>query len=95
MINIAVLGYGIVGSGVVELIKTNSASIGQRAGEEIAVKKILDIRDFPDSPDKELLTKNSEEIFADDSINIVAETIGGIGLHMSLQKEPLALESML
>jgi len=79
MINIAVLGYGVVGSGVVEVIKKNSLSISRRAGEEIGVKKILDIRDFPESPDRDLMTKNADEIFDDDSISIIVETIGGIG----------------
>lgn len=77
MVNIAILGYGVVGSGVAEVIKKNSSSISKKAGEEIVVKKILDIRDFPDSPDREVLTKNQEEVFNDDSISIVAETIGG------------------
>ena len=50
MINIAVLGYGTVGSGVVEVINTNHKSINKRAGAEINVKYVLDLRDFPDSP---------------------------------------------
>jgi len=79
MINIAVLGYGVVGSGVVEVVKKNEMSISKKAGEKIAVKRILDIRDFPDSPDAELITKNPDEIFNDDSISIIVETIGGIG----------------
>ena len=47
MIKIAVLGYGTVGSGVVEVLHTNAASIEKRAGEEIEVKYVLDLRDFP------------------------------------------------
>ncbi|MFA6308978.1 MAG: homoserine dehydrogenase [Clostridia bacterium] len=77
MVNIAVLGYGVVGSGVVEVIKKNRHSIGTRAGEEIKVKKVLDIRDFTDCPDAELMTKDAEEVFKDDSISILVETIGG------------------
>src|SRR5690242_15362638 len=91
MINIAVLGYGVVGSGVVEVIKKNGSSISQRAGKDIRVKKILDIRDFIDSPDKELLTKNAEDIFSDDSIEIIAETIGGIGIAYEFTKRALKL----
>lgn len=86
MVNVAVLGYGVVGSGVVEVISKNRVSISNRAGEEIAVKKILDIRDFPDSPDKNLLTKNAEDIFEDDSIKIIIETIGGIGIAYEFTK---------
>jgi len=78
MVYVAVLGYGVVGSGVVEVINRNSTSISKRAGEEIRVKKILDIRDFPESPDKDLLTKNPDEVFEDDSIKVVVETIGGL-----------------
>ena len=47
MVNIAVMGYGTVGSGVVEVINTNGDIINQRAGDEINIKYVLDIRDFP------------------------------------------------
>ena len=47
MINVAVLGYGTIGSGVVEVLQTNAAVIAKRVGEDIAVKYILDLRDFP------------------------------------------------
>ncbi|HEY5583630.1 MAG TPA: homoserine dehydrogenase [Ruminiclostridium sp.] len=77
MINVAILGYGVVGSGVAEVIKRNSQSIKQRAGTEIRVKWILDIRDFPDSPDKDVLTKNADDVFNDSSVDVVVETIGG------------------
>ena len=50
MVNIAVMGYGTVGSGVVEVINTNGAIINKRAGDEINVKYVLDIRDFPGDP---------------------------------------------
>ncbi len=75
--DIAILGYGVVGSGVAEVIRKNSQSIAARAGEFIRVKKILDIRDFPESPDCELITKNPEDVFGDPDIKVVAETIGG------------------
>ena len=92
MINVAVIGYGVVGSGVVEIIKKNCASISQKAGKEIKVKKVLDIRDFDDTcPDKELLTKNPQDIFGDESISIVIETIGGAKIAYEYTKK--ALES--
>lgn len=78
--DIAILGYGVVGSGVAEVIEKNGRSIADRAGEQIRVKKILDIREFPDSPDREKITKNPEEIFGDPDIKIVVETIGGTGV---------------
>ncbi|HPD00257.1 MAG TPA: homoserine dehydrogenase [Acetivibrio sp.] len=90
MINVAVLGYGIVGSGVVEIIKKNGISISEKAGQKICVKKILDIRDFPDSPDRELITKNSDEIMEDSSIGIIVETIGGTGIAYKLTKDALS-----
>jgi len=77
MVNVAILGYGVVGSGVAEVIRKNSESIAQRAGTEIRVKWILDIRDFPDSPDKDVLTKNADDVFNDKEVDIVVETIGG------------------
>ena len=54
MVNIAVLGYGTVGSGVVEVIKTNGACINRRIGDELRVKYVLDIRDFPGDPVEEI-----------------------------------------
>lgn len=77
MANVAILGYGIVGSGVSEVIRTNAKSIEKRAGQSVTVKKILDIRDFTEGPDLNLLTKNADEVFENTDIDIVVETIGG------------------
>lgn len=89
MVNIAVLGYGVVGSGVVEVIRKNSESISNRAGKQVVVKKILDIRDFPGSPDSKLLTKNADEVFDDSTISIIIETIGGAGIAYEFTKRAL------
>jgi len=78
IMDIAIIGYGVVGSGVAEVIRKNSQSIAARAGEPIRVKRILDIKDIPDGPDSELLTKNPDDVFNDRSISVVTETIGGI-----------------
>ncbi|MGE5613883.1 MAG: homoserine dehydrogenase [Bacillota bacterium] len=75
--DIAIAGYGVVGSGVAEVIRKNGQSIASRAGEQIRVKKILDIRDFPEGPDSMLFTKNPDDIFNDPDIRVVVETIGG------------------
>lgn len=75
--DIAIIGYGVVGSGVAEVIRKNSQSIAARAGEQLNVKKILDIRDFPDGPDSAVLTKDPDEVFNDNDIRVVVETIGG------------------
>lgn len=92
MINVAILGYGVVGSGVAEVIRKNGQSIGIRAGDEIRVKKILDIRDFPEGPDSSLFTKNAEDVFGDESIGIIAETIGGVGVAQEFTKKAFSLK---
>lgn len=84
--NVAILGHGVVGSGVAEVIQKNSNSINMRAGESIRLAKILDIRDFPDCPYGELFTKNPDDIFNDPSIDIVVETIGGEGIAFEYTK---------
>lgn len=75
--DVAIIGYGVVGSGVAEVIRKNSQSIAARAGEPIRVKKILDIKDIAEGPDRELLTKNPDDVFNDPEISVVVETIGG------------------
>lgn len=92
MINVAILGYGVVGSGTAEVIRKNSQSIALRAGDEIQVKRILDIRDFPEGPDSSLLTKDAEAVFGDDSISIVVETIGGAGIAHEFTKRAFSLK---
>ena len=78
MISIAVLGYGVVGSGVVEVIRTNGAIIGHRIGKELNIKYVLDLRDFPYDPVKEILTHDFQEILEDSDVKIVVEAMGGI-----------------
>ncbi len=75
---IAVMGYGIVGSGVVELFEKNKQSIIRRSTQsDLSLKYILDIRDFPDCPYHSLFTKNFYDILQDDEVKIVVETMGG------------------
>ena len=78
MINIAVLGYGTVGSGVVEVINTNHESINKKAGEEINIKYVLDLRDFPGDPIQEKIVHDFETIINDPEVKIIAEVMGGI-----------------
>ena len=75
---IAVMGYGTVGSGVIEVLKTNQLSIDERAGSHIKVKYVLDLRDFPGDPVEEILTHDVEDILNDDAIRIVVEVMGGV-----------------
>ena len=78
MVNIAVLGYGTVGSGVVEVINTNGTRINQRVGDEIAVKYVLDLRDFPEDPIQEKIVHDYDVILSDPEVKIVVEVMGGI-----------------
>jgi len=77
MINIAVLGFGVVGSGVVHVLDKNSDIIAHNAGQDIIVKYILDVREFTDSPYKRLFINDFETIINDQEITVVVEAIGG------------------
>ena len=87
---IAVLGYGVVGSGVVELLFKNAGSIAKNAKENIDVKYIVDIRDFPNDPHKALFIKDFEQVLHDDEIDTVVEVIGGLNPAYSFVKRSLA-----
>lgn len=76
--NIAVLGYGTVGSGVVEVLTTNRETITKRAGEAIDVKYVLDLRDFPGDPIQEKIVHDYQVILDDPEIKIVVEVMGGV-----------------
>ncbi|MCI8441608.1 MAG: homoserine dehydrogenase [Provencibacterium sp.] len=78
MEKIAVMGFGVVGSGVVELCDKNSASIRRRAGTDIEVKYILDLRDFPESSYAGMVIHDFETILNDPEISVVAEVMGGM-----------------
>ena len=78
MVNIAVLGYGTVGSGVVEVMNTNGKRINQRVGDEIYIKYVLDLREFPDDPIQEKLVHDFDLIVNDPDVQIVVEVMGGI-----------------
>ena len=78
MVNIAVLGYGTVGSGVVEVLNTNKESIGKKAGDEIQIKYVLDLRDFPGDPIQNKIVHDIDIILNDEDIKIVVEAMGGI-----------------
>ncbi len=78
MVQVAVMGYGVVGSGVVEVLTEHIGSITKRAKEEINVKYILDIREFPDSPFADRFTKDFEQILNDEEVKVVAEVMGGV-----------------
>lgn len=78
MVNIAVLGYGTVGSGVVEVIKKNHDIISKKAGKEIGIKYVLDLRDFPGDPVQSILTHDFDDILNDEDVQVVVEVMGGV-----------------
>ena len=78
MIQVAVLGYGTVGSGVVEVIETNKELINQRIKGQINVKYILDLRDFPGDPYEKKVVHDYEQIINDDEVSVVVEVMGGV-----------------
>ncbi len=77
MIKVSVLGYGTVGSGVVEILKENSELIQKRVGQEVVVKYVLDLRDFPGDPVEEILVHDFNIIAEDPEVDVVVETMGG------------------
>lgn len=78
MIKVAIMGYGTVGSGVYEVIKTNQKSIDKKVGQELQIKYVLDLREFPGDPVMDVLTHDFEDIIGDEEIRIVAEVMGGL-----------------
>ena len=89
MIQIAVLGYGTVGSGVVEVINTNHASINKKAGDEINIKYVLDLRDFPGDPIQEKVVHDFDIILNDPEVKIIAEVMGGVEPAYTFTKKAL------
>ena len=78
MVNVAVLVYGTVGSGVVKVIDTNHDSILEKAGVDLNIKYVLDLRDFPDDPIQEKIVHDYEVIVNDPEVSIVVEVMGGV-----------------
>ena len=77
MVQVAIMGHGVVGSGVAKIITTHKKKLFASLGEEIMIKKILDLREFPDSPLADRFTKDFNEILNDAEIRVVAEVMGG------------------
>ena len=89
MINVAVLGYGTVGSGVVEVIEKNKDMVNKKSAQELEVKYILDLRDFPGDPYEDKVIHDFNTILHDDSVTIVCETMGGVGAAYQFTKQAL------
>ncbi|MCI8897972.1 MAG: homoserine dehydrogenase, partial [Lachnospiraceae bacterium] len=78
MIHVAVLGYGTVGSGVVEVIETNKEAIDKRAAAKLNIKYILDLRDFPGDPYEDKVVHDFNIIMNDPEVTVICETMGGL-----------------
>lgn len=90
MINVAVLGYGTVGSGVVEVIEKNKEEINKKSGEALNIKYILDLRDFPGDPYEDKVVHDVEVILNDPEVNVICETMGGINPAYDFSKRALS-----
>lgn len=86
---IAILGYGTIGSGVAEVLETNHDNIAKRAGEEVTVKYVLDLREFPGTKVEEILVHDFAVIASDAEIGCIVETMGGVEPAYSYVKEAL------
>lgn len=89
MINVALLGFGTVGSGTAEVLDINRSQIESYTGQPVTVKYILDRRDFPDSPYGSLIVHDFGVILNDPTVTVVAEMIGGVGAAYSFTRDAL------
>jgi len=89
MVHVAILGFGTVGSGVAEVLATNGGLIDHRVDDLVRLKYILDVRDFPDSPYRDLFVKDFGAIENDHEVDIVVETIGGAGIALDFTTRAL------
>ena len=78
MIKVAIMGYGTIGSGVYEVLDTNREILAKAAGQELEVKYILDLRDFPGSLVEHKVVHDFNVILQDEEVKIVVETMGGL-----------------
>lgn len=89
MAKVAVMGYGTVGAGVVEVLTMNKEVITRRVGAPIEVTHILDLRDFPGTDIEHLVTHDFNDILNDDQVDIVVETMGGLKPAYDFSKQAL------
>lgn len=89
MIQIAIMGFGTIGSGVYDVINTNRQVIAGRLGDELNVKYVLDLRDFPGNPVEEVLVHDVDIIINDPEVKVVVETMGGVNPAFTFVKKAL------
>lgn len=90
MAKVAIMGYGTVGSGVYDILRMNASKLAENAGQEMDLKYILDIRDFDEHPEKQLFTKDVNDIINDTEVSVVAEVMGGLHPAYEFTKELLS-----
>ncbi len=78
MINVAIMGYGTIGSGVAEILEKNSSELTAAVGQDVALKYVLDLRDFPGSPVEKQIVHDFSVIESDPDVQVVVETMGGL-----------------
>ncbi|MBQ8058030.1 MAG: homoserine dehydrogenase [Ruminococcus sp.] len=78
MVSVAIMGHGVVGSGVSEILLTHKQKLFASVGEELYIKHILDLRDFPEHPLADRFTKDFNDIINDIDVDIVVEVMGGL-----------------
>ena len=88
MVNVAILGFGVVGSGVAEVLTGTGEGIHKKADDLLALKYILDVRQFPDSPFAGCFVQDFSVIENDPEVQVVVETIGGMGAPWTSQNGP-------
>lgn len=91
MAGVAILGYGVVGAGTARLLTTGREPMRGRTGLDLELRRIVDVRQFPDDPLASLMTSDFSDVLADPEIRVVVETIGGIGVALKFTR--LALTS--
>lgn len=91
MVYAAILGYGTVGSGVAAVLEENREMIAGKAGEEISVKYILDLREFPGDVNENKVVHDFDIILNDPEISVICETMGGIEPAYTFSKKALLL----
>lgn len=89
MSKIAILGFGVIGRGVYDVVEENSAALSKNAGEKIEVAKVVDIRDLSETKAAKVATKDFGEVLADPSIDIVVECMGGDTIAYEFTKKAL------
>ena len=89
MIGVAIMGYGVIGSGTYKVLRENAGVVTSHVGEEIVVKRVLDLREFPGDVVEPILTHDFNDILNDDDVKIVVEVMGGTGAAYKFVKASL------